>query len=265
MSVTTDYARSSRRGAGRPNRAGFTLMEILTVMVIIGILAGMISTAAYYARVATMEGLINKELGDLHQAIEAYKAEMGEYPPDGTDPAAVKRHLRKAFHYTGPAPDLEPCKALVFWLGGVINEDGVPMGFSDSRTTPFDNTNTNRIGPFYEFDPTRIVPSPNSPGGEYLSNGFGAGDDVDSFVYFRAEKATGYAGKQSCCGTKPYMSTDPKTAGEWVNPDSFQIHSPGLDGIHGGGTQYPSGEDYQEVDYDDQTNFSGGTLKNKLP
>jgi len=254
-----EYAQDlRRREAVRPSRAGFTLMELLTVTVIIGLLATMISAAAFFARITAREGALNKEIYELSAAVEAYRVQMGEYPPDGSDPAAVKRHMLKAFRYMGQAPEVKPSTALVFWLGGVIDQNGIPIGFSDSRN-PFDPANKNRIGPFYDFDPQRIS------GGAYYFTGLSTTEGTSMYVYFRAEKGSGYAGKESIvCGTKPYMDATAKELTP-VNPDTFQIHSPGLDGIHGAAIQYPIGTDYLEPDYDDQTNFSNGPLSKKMP
>ena len=263
MSVTKEYARSPncRRGNTPSARAGFTILELLTVIAIIGVLVGMVATAAYHVRIAAMQSNVNKELSLLSQSVEAYRMEMGEYPPDGTNPDQdlVKRHMLKVFHYTGEPPTVEPCTALVFWLGGMRNDDGIPIGFSDSKK-PFDVINKNRIGPFFNFAPERLL------GGSYYPEGFNVSDEKDSYVYFRSENGD-YTGKAGCCGdkpTQPYMNTKTEDTEDWVNPDSFQIHSPGLDGVHGNSTQYPDGP-YEEVDLDDQTNFSGGPLKNKMP
>lgn len=256
----TGNARPARRPAGFAS-GGFTIVELLTVMVIVGVLVAMVTAAAHFARLAAMQADINAEIGQLSSALKLYKSQLGEYPPDSNqDEASVRRHLLKAFKYTGPLPEeakLEPCTALVFWLGGVIDPDtGLRIGFSANPKKPFDPEDKNRIGPFFDFDPQRLTAE-----GQYYPKGFGLSDEADVYNYFRAERRS-YEGKMGGSNTAPYWSTE---TNEWVNRDTFQIHSPGLDGIHGSGTQYPSGEDYEDADYDDQTNFSGGPLKNKMP
>ena len=53
----------------------------------------------------------------------------------------------------------------------------------------------------------------------------------------------------------------------WINPQSFQIFSPGLDGTYSAPTasgqplQFPSGGNYQNNTFDDITNFSNGRLR----
>lgn len=96
-------------------RQGFTLVEMLVVIVIIGILAGLITAAAFRARIAAKQAVIKMEMSQLEMALENYKSEVGDYPPDcvflqtctaaGSDAAAltskaqndILRHIRKRF------------------------------------------------------------------------------------------------------------------------------------------------------------------------
>jgi general secretion pathway protein G len=97
-------------------RQGFTLVEMLVVIVIIGILAGLIVGAAVMVRPAVRRATIKTEISQLEIALERYKAEYGEYPPDffglqhnNTDivedaQRTVIKHLRKRFpRYPLPA------------------------------------------------------------------------------------------------------------------------------------------------------------------
>ena len=63
-------------------RRAFTLIEMLTVIVIIGILASLITAAAIRAAPAVKNFAVRKEISDLQQALEAYKIKYSEYPPD---------------------------------------------------------------------------------------------------------------------------------------------------------------------------------------
>jgi prepilin-type N-terminal cleavage/methylation domain-containing protein len=87
----------------------FTLIEMLTVIVIIGILATLITAAAIRARTAAKNFAVRKEISDLQQALEAYKLKYLEYPPDfallgvvdsnnvDLGQQAVLRHVQTAF------------------------------------------------------------------------------------------------------------------------------------------------------------------------
>jgi prepilin-type N-terminal cleavage/methylation domain-containing protein len=98
----------ANRRAGR----GFTLVEMLVVITIIGILAGLAVPAVIMALRRVKIGAIKMELSQLEMACQAYKEKYGEYPPDFAyvGPAtaasatiqaaaqnAVLRHLAKAF------------------------------------------------------------------------------------------------------------------------------------------------------------------------
>ena len=97
-------------------RPGFTLVEMLTVIVIIGILAGLTVGAGIAVRNAVKRSIIVSDIKQLELALQKYKTEIGELPPDFANVWAdasssapedilaakaarsrVVRHLRKAF------------------------------------------------------------------------------------------------------------------------------------------------------------------------
>ncbi|MBO7680453.1 MAG: prepilin-type N-terminal cleavage/methylation domain-containing protein, partial [Thermoguttaceae bacterium] len=78
-----------------PTRRGFTLVEILGAILIISILAGLV-TVGGRAAMRFFRGVNDKAtIDNIAKALELYKNKYGEYPPDGTDMAAVRRHLLK--------------------------------------------------------------------------------------------------------------------------------------------------------------------------
>ncbi len=165
-------------------RRAFTLVELLTVIVIIGILAGLITAAAVRGRTRARVVAIKSEITQLAMACEAYKQKYGEYPPDLTDLAALDRHLKRAFpRYTGNAatflasvasaygissPDLSqlgPASALVIFLGGIPEQPGSnkPAGFHADPRNPF-QPGEPRTPPFFEFEVARLtIADPSSP------------------------------------------------------------------------------------------------------
>jgi prepilin-type N-terminal cleavage/methylation domain-containing protein len=113
--------------------AGFTLVEMLVVIAIIGILASLITAAAWRAVITAKNAAIVVELSQLDAACKAYKEKFGEYPPDfagvnsGVAPYgdtrtvgsftrdAVLRHFTKAFpRYV---PGVSTNGALAGWPG----------------------------------------------------------------------------------------------------------------------------------------------------
>lgn len=75
---------SGRSATGATTRA-FTLVELLAVIAIIGLLSGLIVGLSGVAVQKQRESRIKGEHGKLLTAIEGYKAELGNYPPDNPD------------------------------------------------------------------------------------------------------------------------------------------------------------------------------------
>ncbi len=141
----------------RRARHGFTLVEMLTVIIIIGLLAALLLVALNAGRKTARNAAVKMQLTDLLQKLEVYKQEYGEYPPDFVGCASsdaniraaarqvVLRHLRKRFprvtisgatvdaqydsfiaaiaNATGILPanlvNMTVSEALVFWLAGL--------------------------------------------------------------------------------------------------------------------------------------------------
>src|ERR1700677_2154910 len=86
VAATSEFSSSLSLGAeGRvPSsspRSGFTLTEILVVIVIIAILAALITPALSAVLWSARQTKIKVEVDQLASAIEAYKAKYGSYPP----------------------------------------------------------------------------------------------------------------------------------------------------------------------------------------
>ena len=91
-----------------PHRPGFTLVELLVVMTIIFILAGLAATAGSSAISFAKRARVLAEIKQVHMGVEHYKLEYGDYPPCMGDAdttltsstgraARLMRHLQKAF------------------------------------------------------------------------------------------------------------------------------------------------------------------------
>jgi len=125
----------------RDRRSAFTLVEMLVVIAIIGMLAALIIPAVMAGIDAAKRGAIVAEISGLDTAMKQYKNTYGSFPPNFSDPAAVVRHLKKAFPRIAGSelalvdsnPDgaslfeLNPAEAIPFWLGGFSNDPEFPL------------------------------------------------------------------------------------------------------------------------------------------
>lgn len=205
-------------------RRAFTMVEMLVVIVIIAILAGLLTGAAIMARGAGRVAVMRTEISQLEMALEQYRNLYGEYPPDfaliahpdatvaNQAQRSVLQHIRKrwprfqprdpntgnpvAFTWinvcnhvlNGTGVDfnlMTPAGALVFWLGGTAEN------VSDWRPQGFHSDPSNpfkpglpRERPLFTFKQERIAFAANQP--VYLPQE----RSVPSapYVYFRARR-----------------------------------------------------------------------------
>ena len=98
----------------KAGRAGFTLIELLVVIAIIGALAALVLPLSGIAATKMRIARVKAELNGYMNAIESYKLETGEYPPDHGQMHLVSSNNWEVYHERAA---LNP---LFYELGGAV-------------------------------------------------------------------------------------------------------------------------------------------------
>jgi len=104
----------------RQSRNGFSLIEMVIVILILGIIAAVAAPRMFDTATTAEENTTRQQLAVLRNAIEMYRARSGIYPPVNALPDAMATMLNGPF----PAPS----------IGSVRGDDDVYYD-SDSDTT----------------------------------------------------------------------------------------------------------------------------------
>jgi prepilin-type N-terminal cleavage/methylation domain-containing protein len=175
---------------------GFTLVEMLVVIGIIAVLAALLLPAVMTTITRARNTVIALELKQLDTAIEAYRLEKGDYPPNFRDRDVVRRHVMKCYPKIdrgyfdaflaqatkivppGAPPDLfiDEGESLVFWLSMTDTDPRYPFL---SYFNPSPSANTPKPKKYYDFDQTRL--QRDSSEDQTVAN-VGTYYDVPSFV-----------------------------------------------------------------------------------
>lgn len=165
----------------RPQR-GFTLVEMLVVIGIIGVLAALLLPAVMSAITRARNTVIALEVNGLDTAIEAYRLEKGDYPPNFRDAEVVRRHIAKCYpginnaYFTSfmvyafppagistPAntttPVIDEAESLVFWLSMTDVNKQFPFRSLDFPVTGIPAASLPAAQPkkYFDFDQTRLT------------------------------------------------------------------------------------------------------------
>jgi prepilin-type N-terminal cleavage/methylation domain-containing protein len=247
----------------KPARRAFTLVELLTVIVIIGILVGLISAAVFAALKSARSAAVSLEIYAMDRAMKQFRDTYGDYPPSNmtsSNSDAVASFLRRAFpRYAGSATNatlysnfcsnvqsacgvnpgsLDAAGALVFWLGGLPDSTGKLTGFATDVENPFQSPAVvaSRTKCLFDFQTERLSGMRYYPN---ISGAEAAGANCP-YVYYRWNDYYATSGTHAESGgtatLRPYRKRTTANAtddGEFANPESFQIISAGLDNAYG--------------------------------
>jgi len=102
-----------------PGRAGFTLVELLVVMGIIGLLVMLLMPAVNHAIIAVYVFKTGNIISQIDTALTAYQADNGAYPPTGYK--SLVKYLSDAEEEEEP------------YYQGALTEDGIADAFRPSQ------------------------------------------------------------------------------------------------------------------------------------
>ena len=94
--------RLTQRQVVQRHDAGFTLLELLVVMVIIGLLAGVVAPR-YFAQVGKSQSKAARaQISSLEQALDQFRIDMGRYPTTSEGLAALNAAPSGEAAWAGP-------------------------------------------------------------------------------------------------------------------------------------------------------------------
>lgn len=81
-------------------KSGFTIVELLIVVVVIGILAAITIVAYNGIQSRANESVVQSDLAAFHKKVSLFNSEFGNYPKDATELSTIRSGFTKTAYYT---------------------------------------------------------------------------------------------------------------------------------------------------------------------
>jgi len=219
----------------RPRPAdGFTLVEMLVVLIIIGILAGILLPALGSARTAARKGVAAADIQLLTTALRQYERDFGVFPPEGA--ASWAYEINVGGTLTSYTASLSSSQALVFFLSKTFRKS--PSQVTAVAAAKPEHSGAQVLanidaGPYIELktkqkgtEGAAIVRTVfRDPFGMNQSYGYANNTDGNGVFFTHGVRVAGVCTR---CGTT--ISADYEAHGPH-NAASFDIYCAGPDGV----------------------------------
>lgn len=97
-----DRVRSAGRRISRRPTGGFTLLELLVVVVIIGLLAGLVAPRYFDQLGKTNTGIAKAQIASLEKALDQYRLDVGSFPTSEQGLQALTSKPNNVEKWQGP-------------------------------------------------------------------------------------------------------------------------------------------------------------------
>lgn len=123
---------ASKPPASLLEATGFTLLELMTVMAIIAVLAGLVLKGAGYAQNKAARDRAAAEIAAISVALESYKADNGEYPSVDPKDSGNKapQNLKSVNSTTAPSTYVASSTVL---FRSISNKDTAPKIYFEAK------------------------------------------------------------------------------------------------------------------------------------